>query len=87
MDVEVTRAFDVETCAHNTGSHDRTNIRAAATRLFATRGYEAVGIRELVDAVGVTKPTLYHYFGSKRGVLDAALEEHFTTLFAAIEPL
>ena len=66
---------------------NRTRIRAAATRLFATRGYEAVGIQELVDAVGITKPTLYHYFGSKRGVLDAVLDDHFTALFAAIEPV
>ena len=28
---------------------------------------------EIVDAAGVTKPTLYHYFGSKRGLLAALL--------------
>ena len=66
---------------------NRASIRAAATRLFATCGYEAVGIQELVDAVGVTKPTLYHYFGSKRGVLDAVLDDHFTALFTAIAPV
>ena len=66
---------------------NRARIRAAATRLFATRGYEAVGIQEIVEAAGITKPTLYHYFGSKRGLLDAVLGEHFAALFAAIEPV
>jgi TetR/AcrR family transcriptional regulator len=66
---------------------NRARIRAAATRLFATRGYEAVGIQEIVEAVGITKPTLYHYFGSKRGLLDAILADHFADLFAAIEPV
>ena len=66
---------------------NRVRIRAAATRLFATRGYEAVGIQEIVEAAGITKPTLYHYFGSKRGLLDAVLDDHFAALFAAIDPV
>ena len=44
-----------------------------ALELFSQRGYDAVGVREVVEAVGVTKPTLYHYFLSKRGLLDALL--------------
>jgi TetR/AcrR family transcriptional regulator len=39
-----------------------------------------VGIQEVVDAAGVTKPTLYHYFGSKRGLLDCMLEDRFNQL-------
>jgi TetR/AcrR family transcriptional regulator len=31
-----------------------------ALTLFSTRGYDAVGIQEIVDSAGVTKPTLYH---------------------------
>lgn len=45
-----------------------------ALELFSQRGYDAVGVREVVEAVGVTKPTLYHYFESKRGLLDALLQ-------------
>lgn len=44
-----------------------------ALKLFAARGYDAVGVQELVAAAGVTKPTLYHHFGSKEGVLTALL--------------
>ena len=34
-------------------------------------------MQEIVEAAGVTKPTLYHYFGSKRGLLEALLGERF----------
>jgi AcrR family transcriptional regulator len=40
-------------------------------KLFSEKGYEAVGVQEIADSAKVTKPTLYHYFGSKRGLLDA----------------
>lgn len=65
--------------------NNRTKLLAAATHLFALHGYEAVGVQLIVAAVGVTKPTLYHYFGSKRGLLDALLAASFTDFFAAIE--
>lgn len=55
---------------------NRKNILECALRLFATRGYDAVGIQEIVDVAGVTKPTLYHYFGNKQGLLEALLHEH-----------
>jgi len=45
-----------------------------ALELFSQRGYDAVGVREVVEAAGVTKPTLYHYFESKRGLLNALLQ-------------
>lgn len=36
-----------------------------AVRLFATRGYHGTSIRELAEACGCTKPSLYYYFRSK----------------------
>lgn len=44
-----------------------------ALALFTKRGYDAVGVQDVVVAAGLTKPTLYHYFGSKRGLLDVLL--------------
>jgi AcrR family transcriptional regulator len=55
-----------------------------ALRLFALKSYEAVGVQEIVVAAGVTKPSLYHHFGSKRGLLDALLERHYSALFALL---
>lgn len=54
------------------GNRDR--LLEIALGLFARRGYDAVGVQEIVSAAGVTKPTLYHYFESKRGLLEAVLE-------------
>jgi TetR/AcrR family transcriptional regulator len=44
-----------------------------------------VGIQEIVEAAGVTKPTLYHYFGSKYGLLETLLAENFARLNRAVE--
>lgn len=59
---------------------NRSNIINCSLKLFAERGYDAVGIQEIVDTVGITKPTLYHYFGSKNGLLQVILSQHFTDL-------
>jgi TetR/AcrR family transcriptional regulator len=64
---------------------NRATISKTALRLFAERGYEAVGIAELCEASGITKPTLYHYFGSKRGLLDAIIEEGGGTLLKRVK--
>jgi TetR/AcrR family transcriptional regulator len=52
----------------------RTSLLERALEVFADRGYDAVGVQEIVEAAGVTKPTLYHYFGSKQGLLEALVE-------------
>ena len=64
---------------------NRSGLLSCALKLFASRGYDAVGVQEIVDAAGVTKPTLYHYFGSKGGLLHTLLSEHFTELYRSIE--
>ena len=64
---------------------NRSTIVDCALQLFAQRGYDAVGVQEIVDAARVTKPTLYHYFGNKRGVLDAIVREGFAPLFTQLD--
>jgi len=64
---------------------NRSNILSHALQLFASRGYDAVGVQEIVDAAGITKPTLYHYFGSKLGLLNTIFAEHFTVLYDSVE--
>ena len=62
----------------------RTHLIDQALRLFAERGYDAVSVQEIVDAAGVTKPSLYHYFGSKHGLLHALLQERTAALRDAV---
>ncbi len=63
---------------------NRSEILKCALRLFSDRGYDAVGVQEIVLAAGVTKPTLYHYFGNKHGLLTTLLDEHFTEMYRAV---
>lgn len=44
-----------------------------AEEVFAERGYQATSMDEIAARVGVTKPMLYEYFGSKDGLLRACL--------------
>lgn len=63
---------------------NRHGIMDCALELFSLRGYDAVGVQEIVESAGVTKPTLYHYFESKRGLLDSLLEREAGRLLQTI---
>jgi TetR/AcrR family transcriptional regulator len=65
--------------------NNREKLLACALKLFAARGYDAVGVQEVADAAGLKKPTLYHYFGSKSGLLRTLLSENFDALFDEVE--
>jgi AcrR family transcriptional regulator len=45
-----------------------------AETVFAECGYQATSMDDIATRVGVTKPMLYEYFGSKDGLLRACLE-------------
>src|SRR6187397_1144886 len=52
-------------------------ILSTALDLFAVKGYDATSVREICEAAAITKPTLYHFFGSKDGVLQALMTSGF----------
>lgn len=53
---------------------NREVILETALSLFYSRGYDAVGVQEIAEKSGVTKPTLYYYFKSKYGLLQELIE-------------
>src|SRR3990172_5085308 len=53
-------------------SNDR--ILQKALVLFSDKGYDATSVREICEAAGITKPTLYHFYGSKEGVYRAIVD-------------
>lgn len=66
----------------------RERLLATATELFTKRGYAATSVREIVEGAGVTKPILYHHFGSKEGIFRALIhrmEEELETILAMTE--
>lgn len=50
---------------------------AAAADLIAASPGEDFSLRAVCDAVGVKLPTLYHFFGSKEGLIEAVVEHGF----------
>lgn len=56
-----------------------------ATRLFAERGYAGTSFQDIADAVGLTRPALYHYVDSKEGLLAKLVTETTEDAAAAIK--
>ncbi len=60
--------------------NNKIKIMETALALFAERGYDAVGVMEICEKSGITKPTLYHYFNNKKGLLLTIADYYFNTL-------
>jgi TetR/AcrR family transcriptional regulator len=67
----------------------RRRILQAAIRLFATHGFHAVSVDQIVGRARVNKRMVYHYFGSKDALFEAALSEVYQRIesieFHAVE--
>jgi len=59
-----TRGFDEAAAIH------------AARREFWHRGYAETSVPDLERATGLSRSSLYHAFGSKRGLFDAAVQSY-----------
>lgn len=51
-------------------------IRASASELFYREGIRAVGVDEVVERAGVTKPSLYRSFASKDDLAAAYMRDY-----------
>ncbi len=63
----------------------RRRLCAAAEGLFAERGIEAVTMRELAQALGVSAMTPYRYFKDKDAILAAVRAAAFNRFAGALE--
>lgn len=55
----------------------RERLLNASLTLFSQRGYAATGVRDILQAAGVTQPTLYHHFADKASLLQTLIERHY----------
>jgi AcrR family transcriptional regulator len=62
------------------GARTEEAIRHAAVELIATRGFEAMTLRELAEKVGIQPGSIYRYFPSKGRLLVDLLVEHLEFL-------
>ncbi|KZM68435.1 TetR/AcrR family transcriptional regulator [Nocardia terpenica] len=69
------------------GGSTKDAIREAAIRLFSAKGFEQTSLREVADAVGITKASLYYHYASKLDLLIAIVEPAFDDLGSVVEGL
>lgn len=62
----------------------RERVLDEAARLFSARGYAAVSTADVARAAGVAEGSVFHYFGSKQGLLRAVGERYGAAFAAAM---
>jgi TetR/AcrR family transcriptional regulator, repressor for divergent bdcA len=55
---------------------DTENAVATAADLFRARGFDAVSIADVTNALGINPPSFYSAFGSKQGLYTRVLEHY-----------
>jgi AcrR family transcriptional regulator len=58
-----------------------------AEHLVRTRGYDAMSIQDVLDALGASKGAFYHYFDSKEALLEAVIDRMTGAALAVVEPI
>jgi TetR/AcrR family transcriptional repressor of nem operon len=66
-------------------AENRARVVDAAAKLFREKGFEAVGVAELMRAAGMTHGGFYNHFASKEAVEAAACEQVFAKSVAKLE--
>ena len=77
-------ATRTEVTPNRRGARSREAVLDAAEGLMAAHGYGAATVAALVDEAGVPASSIYHYFGSKEGVLLAVMERGAERFFEAL---
>lgn len=62
------------------GNTTRQTILVTAMRMFIDDGYDKTSLREIAEAVGVTKAALYYHFRTKEDIVRAAIDEYTIAL-------
>ncbi len=57
------------------GDHTRRQAQRVALELFTKQGYEATSLRQIAQALGITKASLYYHFPSKEAILRSLFED------------
>ncbi|GAA4975860.1 TetR/AcrR family transcriptional regulator [Actinoplanes utahensis] len=71
----------------NLNRDTRADLLSAAERIFAHKGYAAVGINEVLSSVGVPKGSFYHYFRSKDAFGEAVIARYFQQYLAEMDEI
>jgi AcrR family transcriptional regulator len=66
------------------GARSRELVLDAAERIMASEGYEAAALSRIVEESDIPISSVYHYFGSKDGVLLAVMERGAERFFERV---
>ena len=80
-------AAAIEVTPNRRGARSREAVLDAAERLMARNGYDAATVAAVVEEAGVPPSSIYHYFGSKEGVLLAVMERGAERFFQELPDL
>jgi AcrR family transcriptional regulator len=75
-------AAGAEVTPNRRGLKSRELVLDAAERVMAEHGFEAATIARVVQEAGIPLSSVYHYYGSKDGVLLAVMERGAERFFA-----
>lgn len=75
-------ADDITTAGLSVRRTAADRLCEVATGLFYRRGIRAVGVDEIVNETGVTKPTLYRSFASKDDLVATCVQTQMNRVFA-----
>ena len=76
-----------EVTPNRRGLKSRELVLDAAERVMATRGFEAATLARVMQEAGIAMSSVYHYFGSKDGILLAVMERGADRFFADLPDL
>lgn len=65
----------------------RRQLRQAATRVFARKGYHATRIADIATEAGVAYGLVYHYYKNKEEILASVFEDNWAFFVRAIDGL
>ena len=60
-------------------------ILSAAHRLFVKQGYTATSMRQVAEAAGIGKATIYHHFPDKQSIVMALLQRNIARMEEALQ--
>src|SRR5829696_8710182 len=63
----------------------RSRIQAVAVELFTEKGYDSTSLREIAEALGVTKAALYYHFKSKEEIVESLTSDHVERMNTLLE--
>ena len=65
----------------------KKEIMDTAQTLFYQKGYENTSVNFIIETIGISKGTFYHYFKSKEDLLDNIVEKFTNEIISKLEPI